>query len=583
MTPTIAVRRWAASAAALGAYVPYAGAVAVTLAAPFEQLKPAIDLPVQKFTNVELVVLAALVSWTMWWLVTRERPQVRTALTAPVLLLLGTMALSALMAPDYRKEALSFTTRFAVGFLVYLLVVNSATGQRRLVGMLVAAGVAGTVVAGLGILEYWQVPAVMEWLKPFKVGQILVGGERRISSTLQYPTITSMYLELTFGFTLGLLLLAVGRRQWWAVVPAFVALGLMAQAIILTLSRSGLIVMAGMLVVVGGLWLLRQGIDRGFWVVLAVLAMIAGLLGNRLLNDSMLWLRLTTENDESWYRARYQVPTELELQTGQVHQVDMVLTNVGRATWRPGGDAPFRLSYHWLDSDTGEVVIFEGLRTELPHAVRPGQSVQLHARIQAPPQPGRYRLAWDVLQENRVWFSAKNSPGADSLVVVRGAAIGQPEPAPVSVIEPRLTLGRRTLWQLAGRMLATRPLLGVGPDNFRLLYGRYAGLERWDQGLHTNNMYVEFFVDMGLVGGVLFLWLLWRVLSTLRQGWRRVGLVGLPVFMGVAAAVAAFLLHGVVDYFFEFTSTYLMIWITLGIAVASRRLHYHKAEQTERQ
>lgn len=355
----------------------------------------------------------------------------------------------------------------------------------------------------------------------------------------------------------------------------------MTEAIILTLSRSGLIVMAAMVAVVAGLWLLRRGIDRSFWVVVALAGVLAGLLGYRLLSDSMLWLRLTTENDESWYGAQYQVPASLELETGHVHRIDVTLTNTGRATWRPDGDAPFRLAYHWLEQDNSEVLIFEGLRTELPHPVRPGESITLNARVKAPREPGRYRLAWDVVQEDRLWFSTENSPSAYTLVTVRGAPLSQPEsqPAPIPVPQPNLTLDRRTLWQLAGQMLVTRPLLGVGPDNFRLLYGKYAGLKRWDQGLHTNNMYIEFFVDAGLIGGVLFLWLLWRVLVTLRGAWQSLAattagaanLAWLPVLLGIVAAVTAFLLHGFVDYFFEFTSTYLMIWMTLGLVTAFRR------------
>lgn len=589
MTPTIAVRRWLAATAARGSHIPYAGAIALVLAAPFEQREPLFRLWGQSLTTVEVVLVIVLGGWVAWWLGTRARPQMRTELTSPVLLLLVTMLLSALVAPAHRSEALRFTARFASGFLVYLLVVNSVTrskhvgtasvvgsggttevvaADQRLVGLLVAATVVGTVVAGLGILEYREVPVVLEWLQPFKDGPIRVGGQLRASSTLQYPTITSMYLELVFGFAVGLLLLAVDRRRWWTATALFIALGVMAEGIIVTLSRSGLVVMAGILALVGGLWVIRRGPDRGFWAIVALAAMVAGLLGYKLFNDSLLRVRLTTENDELWYRAQYQVPTRLELRTGEIRSIEVTVINTGRVTWQPGGEAPFRLAYHWLDADSDEVLVFEGLRTELPRAVKPGERITLRARVQAPPQPGLYRLAWDMVQEGRLWFSIKGSPSAYSLAVVRGAPVTEIQPTPMPVPAPSFTLGRLTLWRLAGRMLASRPLLGVGPDNFRLLYGRYAGLEYWDRGLHTNNMYIEFFVDVGIIGGVLFLWLVWRVVTTLWGAWQRLTPSGLPVFLGVAGAVTAFLLHGLVDYFFEFTPTYLMIWITLGLATA---------------
>lgn len=572
MIPTPRVRRWVADLAIQGALLPYAGLLILVLAAPFERIEPALEFQVQQFTGLELVILAVLALWGIYLLITGERPQVKSALTVPALLLIGAMVVSALLAPDHQAEALRFTARFVAGFLVYLLVLNSVVSWRRLLGMLIAVGLTGTVVAILGILDHRQVPAVLEFLRSFRHGQIMVGGEVRASSTLQYPTITSMYLEIVFGLALGLLLFLASRHRWWLATLVFLIVALIADAIILTLSRSGLIVMAGILALAGGLWLLRRRLDSGLGAIAALGILIAGLLGRRLLSDSMLWLRLTTENDESWYRAQYQVPDQLELQAGQTRRIDVTVTNTGRVTWRPDGENPFRFAYHWLDADKQEVLIFEGLRTELPHPVRPGQNVQLSARVKAPPQPGRYYVAWDVLQEGRLWFSNKASPKAYSQAIVGGAATEEPAPMPTAVpataTEPNLTIDRRTLWTYAGQMLADRPLLGVGPDNFRLLYGRWAGLESWDQGLHTNNTYIEFFVDVGIIGGLLFLWLLWRVLKSLYQSWRTVDTADLPLFLGIAGALTAILLHGMVDYFFEFTSTYLMIWVTLGLVAA---------------
>ena len=49
--------------------------------------------------------------------------------------------------------------------------------------------------------------------------------------------------------------------------------------------------------------------------------------------------------------------------------------------------------------------------------------------------------------------------------------------------------------------------LGVGPDNFRLLYGAYAGLPGADARTHSNNMYLEMLAGGGLRGGAAFGWL----------------------------------------------------------------------------
>ena len=75
---------------------------------------------------------------------------------------------------------------------------------------------------------------------------------------------------------------------------------------------------------------------------------------------------------------------------------------------------------------------------------------------------------------------------------------------------PTVRPGRLVLWRAAARMFAAHPLAGVGPDNFRLAYGRYAGLAGADPRTHSNNMYLEMLAGGGLLVAGAFAWLLWR-------------------------------------------------------------------------
>ena len=68
-------------------------------------------------------------------------------------------------------------------------------------------------------------------------------------------------------------------------------------------------------------------------------------------------------------------------------------------------------------------------------------------------------------------------------------------PLPENTVRP----GRFVLWRAAAGLLADRPLLGVGPDNYRLRYGDTAGLATFDRRVHANNMYIEMAVGGGLV------------------------------------------------------------------------------------
>jgi hypothetical protein len=73
--------------------------------------------------------------------------------------------------------------------------------------------------------------------------------------------------------------------------------------------------------------------------------------------------------------------------------------NVGAAPW--GTD--IFASYHWLD-DRGNAIVWDGLRTPLPHTVAAGDRSELGIDVRAPIPPGSYRLALDLVAEHRAWF-----------------------------------------------------------------------------------------------------------------------------------------------------------------------------------
>jgi O-Antigen ligase len=283
-------------------------------------------------------------------------------------------------------------------------------------------------------------------------------------------------------------------------------------------------------------------------------------------------LRLTTEAQENWYRASFAVPERLELGTGELSTVKVTVTNTGLVTWQPADDPPFLFSYHWLDEGTDRVVLFDGLRTEFPSAVPPGTSITLDAFVEAPAWPGRYRLAWDVVLEDRLWFSTeRDAPASSTSVEVKGsqsvsaARITRPRPTPA------VRVSRGDLWKAAGSAFLAHPLLGVGPDNFRLVYGRYAGLSRFDQRIHTNNMYLEFLVGGGVVALAALAWLMWRIARTLHATARQIDDNRRWLLLGIAAALTAVAVHGLVDSFLTFTPTYLAIALTLGMLIACTR------------
>jgi hypothetical protein len=280
-------------------------------------------------------------------------------------------------------------------------------------------------------------------------------------------------------------------------------------------------------------------------------------------------------------------PADLELRTGENALVPVAVTNTGRLAWDSLADPPILFSYHWLPADGDRFVTFEGARTPFASPVEPGATAAIEARVRPPRQPGRYRLEWDIVQEGRLWFSTE--PGAArrmSTVTVVGDVADAPPPPTMAPPKPTVRPGRLDLWRAAASMVAAHPLLGVGPDNFRLSYGRYAGIASADPRTHSNNMYLEMLAGGGLLVGAAFAWLLWRAARAAAASLRlSPGAAGAAsperalwtdasrraAAAGIVAATLAIAVHATVDSFLSFAPTYVLFALTLGCTVACAR------------
>jgi hypothetical protein len=89
---------------------------------------------------------------------------------------------------------------------------------------------------------------------------------------------------------------------------------------------------------------------------------------------------------------------------GSLTRALVAVENAGTATWRTRGEVGIRASYHWLD-DRGNAIVWDGLRTALPHPVAPGETLELELPVRMPFPPGRYRFALDLVDESRFWLA----------------------------------------------------------------------------------------------------------------------------------------------------------------------------------
>ncbi|MFN8497659.1 MAG: O-antigen ligase family protein [Anaerolineae bacterium] len=571
--------------------------VALALLAPFQPTKPLLQTRYSDLHTAAALAALAVGLWLAHLILARRPPRLSTPVILALAVFLVVADLSTLFAPSNRLDAAKFAVGLALGAAVGAAVTDLAVEPRRRAQLALGLIAGAAVVAALGLGEYAGPGPVARFLTQFRPSSSHVGDVVRVSSTFIYPTITSMYLELALPFVLAGIWLARRARRRGAAIVLMLVFALIAEAIIITFTRTGLLSTA---VVVMFMAAARWWYERrvGAWQVALAAMTVAVLLGATTFVTPALALRLRTENDRAWYGAEYIADPLPPLAAGEQATVSVRVVNTGEMAWQPTPGRAFSVSYHWLAHNEDSVAEWDGARAPIAQVVAPGEAVTVTLPVVAPRQAGPFRLAYDMVQDNVTWFSAKAVPmGIVPVVIAPRRAAPAVQPAPIRLAPmPQasavdLSPGRRTLWAVALTMVRDRPLLGVGPDNFRFAYGRYTGQTVWDSGLHTNNMYIEMFADTGVLGGLLFLVFNIAVIGTAIQGLRMVGRAGaanedsivpqaaalssdaaFAVAAAAAAGLIAWAIHGFVDYFYEFLPLVFIYWIIIGLA-ASGAVH----------
>jgi hypothetical protein len=593
--------------------------VLVLVMSPFEAgYRPLPRFFLARFTNLELTLLVLTVAWLLRLAVD---PSARSRLARmPLLLPILVLALGTVLSwvfGEYTALGANYLYRLLMGVIVCLAAWEALSGTRRLVTAVTMLVAAGFLSAVLGLLEFVPWINIEPLLAAFKPLPTTVGGALRLSGSFEYANGAAMFFEVMLPLALGLAVYyggrkAAGGRQRIAfpLLPSaffpFVACAVFMVALLLTLSRAalvgtgialGLFGLAGLIGARGARVPSREQGNSGAEApgtpppsttrVLPSLALAVSFmaLGAAYLffTQPMFRLRLVSENDSKWYNVTYQAGAASTLSAREWVTVPVTVRNDGPMIWRAEGPLAVHLSYHWLSADMSQIVFFEGARTPLPNDVGPGESATVQASLVAPPQAGTYNLQWDMVQENVIWFSAKSGTGSELVRQEVGPALanttpwnpsqapgtsfGMPSPVDRAALANFDAVDRAELWKAAFAMFRAHPITGVGPDAFRNLYGAYAGVTNWNKNIYTNNTYIEFFANLGLLGGLAFLWLaglaLWHGLRGVLRGpadprW--------AIGLGVTAALAAFLVHGFLDYFLFSTPMYTVFWFLLAAA-----------------
>jgi hypothetical protein len=288
--------------------------------------------------------------------------------------------------------------------------------------------------------------------------------------------------------------------------------------------------------------------------------------------DPVIRLRFGSESDIDWYLADIHAPAELTMISGQEIQLALTLTNNGAFVWESSGQEPVVLGARWVHPES-EMEFADIVRWPLPVPIKPGETISMNVHVRAPMVSGEFRVIWDLVQESVTWFGAKTGRETSSLVIVEeGEPIfddsGQ-SPLESGALKKELVYhapipGRFTLWKAAWNLWKDRPLQGIGLDNFRMRYGEVLGYSLWNNTIHSNSWYIETVVSVGVIGAIaFFLWLLLLAIDIIRQF-----AVGDVWVITLGAALLAYLLHGLLDYFLLFNATGLLFWMLVGMWVS---------------
>lgn len=525
---------------------------------PFEPRQP--TLPLFGFEMTLLEAAAAAIGLALAWsgrhrlLALARRPPLPLVFVS---LYAAAQVLSAVLAPAHADLAGKFALRMVVMAGYAWLVAAAPAGHRAALWAL--AGVA-CVVSTVALAEGAGLRALDPLLNQFREMPFNVAGSRRATGFTEYPNLAAAFI--LYGLQAGIGLLSLRASFPWASLPLAFLLG---AGLMLTYSRGAFVAAALGLVGLAGVLALCPPRRRAV-TALAAVGVLGACAGSFALSGEVFRLRLGSEGTGRWYLAEYEpAETVLHLAPGQLVSTPVRLTNAGRKTWAV--DEMFHLSYHWWNED--QQLVEDGDRTVLPHDLKPGESVLLQANVRAPRREGQFLLVWDMVHEHATWFSGQGVTPRVVTAVVSLAPASEAPAATVSRVAADVGWqpGRRELWRLAVLMWRERPLLGVGADNFRWLYGPRAGRSVWDTRVFANNLYLEAAADTGTLGLLAIGGTLIASGYASARAIRRAPSQA-PVAAAVCALVVAIAVHGLVDYLLATTAHYLALALAVGMAAA---------------
>lgn len=578
------------------------GACVTVFFTSFELRDPVISVASVSFTTSELAAGFFFLTVLLWALVDGSwflRPRV---MDLAVLLFVLSNFLSVTAAVD-KPGAFKFSLRMTYAALVYLGISRLPAKARS--HLVVAGAVSGTlfVVLVVGLLESYTDFDWPRLLSPWHEGIITFGAfyNVRTSSTLPFPTTLAMYLEMMLPLALvfGLWLyqrriVESGTRFDFKItdyvfnvrlttLPSKTRKRLLYAAIILgtaaamavqvyTFTRTALVTVP-VSFMTGAVLAWLSGYTRRVVIMFVIAAfMLAAVLGASILFSNKVASRLGLEEPTKRFGAEYTVidmPASMRISGRE--NVKVKVKNTSDVSWVPQGSGSVVFSAQWLTYPDAEIVDIPYVISRLPRTMEPGEEAIIDVGFNTPDDPGQYILVMEFFQGGVGWFHFADVPPVTYAIEFdeEGSRPFATEPrdkfvenAPV-LVSP----SRSQLWKAAYEAWKDNPVLGLGPDQFRKRYGEYLTDVQADERVLTNNIFLEALVNTGVPGLLVMIFLLvsagWYQLKLIRD--RALGPGARLVALGLAVALVAYVVHGLLDCFLSQTGIAFIFFTELGL------------------
>ncbi|MEA2015985.1 MAG: LCP family protein [Actinomycetota bacterium] len=134
-----------------------------------------------------------------------------------------------------------------------------------------------------------------------------------------------------------------------------------------------------------------------------------------------MWQRVINGEPVSRYNAEYsevdKIPASMTQNT--MYKFKIRVKNKGALDWNQDSENPVYLGYHWIDLDSGEIVVYDGRRSIIPQSgVATGDEVIFDLAVVSPSEAGNYILQVDLVHEGVTWFSIQGVPMLERNILI---------------------------------------------------------------------------------------------------------------------------------------------------------------------